>query len=124
MSNQLGAGQPELQRQNQNNAINEAYEAQMKQVGPKKNSGSNYEDQKQRSKAAGSNAEQCVSSSLLSEKLDNRNMANFSNGNQKNIKFKNKFGEQHSGGFTQQQATSKSPQKNRLQTQPEPQGHN
>lgn len=98
MSNQLGAGQPELQRQNQNNAINEAYEAQMKQVGPKKNMGSNYEDQKQRSKAAGSNAEQCVSSSLLSEKLDNRNMANFSNGNQKNIKFKNKFGEQHSGG--------------------------
>ena len=94
----------------------------MKQAGPKKNAGSNNDD-KQRSKAAGSNAEHCVSSSLMSEKLDNRNMANFSNGNQKNIKFKNKFGEQQSG-VTQQQATSKSPQKNRLQTQPEPHGQN
>lgn len=55
-----------------------------------------------------SNVEQCMSSSLLSEKLDKRHMVNFSSGNNKQIKvslkhnrnfefkllqFKNKFGE-------------------------------
>ena len=33
-----------------------------------------------------SNVEQCMSSSLMSEKLDKKHMVNFSSGNQKNIK--------------------------------------
>ena len=68
-----------------------------------------------------SNAEQQMSSSLLSEKLDKRHVVNLSTGNQKNIKvsqfqilcnvkFKNKFGEpQQEPGQTKHMNTSHSP---------------
>jgi hypothetical protein len=70
-----------------NNPMTEAYDSAS---GPKNNilNISNINKVKQVS-----NVEQCMSSSLLSEKLDKRHMVNFSSGNQKQIKFKNKFGE-------------------------------
>ena len=60
------------------NPINEAYDSQGK--GGVLNM-SNINKNKQIS-----NVEQCMSSSLISEKLDKKHMVNFSSGNQKNIK--------------------------------------